>query len=75
MKGITAEPPITHTLLWTGQAMGYQGLWLCRGMLKIDSRNQRNFAALRSIEHGCVLEYALSDVVYCRLQPQKQYNY
>jgi len=34
---------ITHTSRWTAQGtaqgMGYEGLWVCRGMLKTDSKN------------------------------------
>jgi hypothetical protein len=32
----TVEPLITHTPRWTAQGMGYEGLWVSRGMLKID---------------------------------------
>ena len=34
----TVEPLITHTPRWSPKCMGFQGLWVWRGMLKIDSK-------------------------------------
>ena len=30
----TVEPLLTHTPRWTARAMGYEGLWANRGMVK-----------------------------------------
>jgi hypothetical protein len=37
----TVEPLITHTSRWTAESMGYEGLWIVRGVLKIDSKNHK----------------------------------
>jgi hypothetical protein len=37
----TVEPLVTHTSRWTPQAMGYEGLWVGRGMLKMGSKNHQ----------------------------------
>ena len=39
--GDTVEPLLTHTPRWSPKCMGYQGLWVRRGMLKIDSKNPK----------------------------------
>ena len=37
----TGEPLLTHTSRWSPKCMGFQGLWVRRGMLKIDSKNHK----------------------------------
>ena len=39
--GDTVEPFLTHTPRWSPKCMGYQGLWVRRGMPKIDSKNPK----------------------------------
>ena len=39
----TVEPLITHTSWWTAQAMGYWRLWGMEHVLKIDTKNVKNF--------------------------------
>ena len=41
---VTVEPLLTHTPRWTARAMGYEGLWANRGMVKIDSKNREKIA-------------------------------
>ena len=46
----TVEPLLTHTPRWSPKSMGYQGLWVRRGMLKIDSNNsQKNTKNVKKI--------------------------
>ena len=35
----TVEPVLTHTSRWKAWAMGYEGLWVNTGLLKISSIN------------------------------------
>jgi len=64
----TVEPLVTHTHRWTAQAMGYEWVWLCRGVLTIDLRN-----FFFSLHHGArMLEYNLSNLVSCGLQPHNK---
>ena len=38
----TVEPLLTHTHWWTAQAMGYEGLWVKRGMAKNGLQIRKN---------------------------------
>jgi hypothetical protein len=49
MKSVvcTVKPLVTHTSRWTPQAIGYEGLWVGRGILKMGSKNYKKIVENR----------------------------